>query len=49
MDKDLVFHATNGNFDNTKLLLETGADINANDNAALRLSAKNGHYDIVKL
>ena len=41
--------AENGHMEIVKLLIANGADVQANDNDALRDAAENGHYEIVKL
>ncbi len=41
--KQFVF----GHFDIVKLLVENGANIHVNNNEALHLAVKNGHFEIV--
>ena len=47
-DNALINSAKNGNIKIVKSILDSGANIHARDDYALRLASKNGHLDVVK-
>lgn len=49
MNNKLSHYAAVGDYDMIKSLLDNEADVHANDNAAIKLSAKNGNLNIIKL
>ena len=48
INQNFIKAAQNNQIDELKNLLEQGADIHANDDEALILSAKSGHLETVK-
>lgn len=49
MNEDLVAASEAGCLEDVKQLLENGADVHVNDDAALFWSARNGHTDVVRM
>src|SRR4030042_1933252 len=48
VDKDLIDYCKVGNLKMVKYLHQNGADITANNNAAIRWASRNGHLEVVK-
>jgi hypothetical protein len=49
MEKELIDASHNGHLSLVKLLLESGANIHADDNYAIKWASRNGHLCVVKL
>jgi hypothetical protein len=47
--KTIDYASQNGHLSVVKLLLESGANVHADDNDAIILASQNGHLDVVKL
>ena len=49
LDKRLMYSAENGLTVVVKKLIEDGANVNAEDDCAIRWASENGHAEVVKL
>jgi ankyrin repeat protein len=48
LNTDFIDAVTSGDLDLVKYLIDKGADINTNDNQALRWTSRCGHLELVK-